>query len=173
MCFSKKKGDELKIAKSPIICYKYFYKMKQLDWHSDRKEELCSPHYTFFWNTYKQYSSNLKKTNIKEFKDSVIYNKSLFSAFLKKPKSPMILDGYLYKCIIPKNSLYLVSINNELVTSNLIITSLERAERNTPEKIKERNEKDSKSKNNINKESYKDSKIKNFYINKKIFIRFK
>ena len=97
---------------------------------------LTHPH--FFWKIGKQYSSGFKNSQIVEFKNSVIYNKNLFSAFLKKPKHPLILDGYLCICIIPKNSLYLVSSNNELVTSNLVIIKIIENGRNTPEGKEER-----------------------------------
>ena len=133
MCFSKKNGDGLKIEENPIICYKYLYKTEQFKKYKNKKDEFVSPFHTFFWKIGKQYSSGFKNSQIVEFKNSVIYNKNLFSAFLKKPKHPLILDGYLCICIIPKNSLYLVSSNNELVTSNLIIVKIIENGRNTSE----------------------------------------
>lgn len=138
MCFSKNKGEELKIAENSIICYKYLYKTKQFEKYKNKKDEFVSPFHTFFWKIGKQYSAGLKNNQITEFKNSVIYNKNLFSAFLKKPKHPIILDGYLCICIIPKNSLYLVSCNNELVTSNLIIVKIVENGRYTEEGTAER-----------------------------------
>ena len=79
MCFSKKNGDGLKIAENPIICYKYLYKTEQFKKYKNKKDEFVSPFHTFFWKIGKQYSSGFKNSQIVEFKNSVIYNKNLFS----------------------------------------------------------------------------------------------
>lgn len=144
MCFSKIGNAWFKKTNKPIVCYKYLYKTSQFkikNWKSSEKYDFISPYYFYGWIHEKKYFSGLTKNDIKLFYKTKTFNNHVFSAFLKKPNHPLILDGYLCKCIIPKNSLYFVSPNNELITNNLIIVGVVKAERNTPEEIRKRNEK--------------------------------
>lgn len=150
--FFKKVVIDLKKAKRPIVCYKDLYKRETLNLESRRHldYDFVSVHYGFLFKRNKKYFSNLTKKQEIEFYKDIFSNKSLFSAYYKVPKTPRFLDTYLCKCIIPKNSLYLISPNNELVADHLIVIGVVRNERNTPEgkeeKLKREAEEENKQK---------------------------
>lgn len=147
--FFKEIGIGLKKAKKPIVCYKSLYKRETLNLKSREHldYDFVSEHYGFLFKRNKKYFSGLTKKEEIEFYKLIFPKGNLFSAYYKEPKTPLFLDTYLCKCIIPKNSLYLVSPKNELVTDHLIVVGVIRNENCTPEGIEARRKRDAEEDN--------------------------
>lgn len=116
MCWVSKRRPKLLIAKKDRVCYKMLTKT------------LRSPHRNY------QYCFDIPNTVI-DLQTEICYDEfrcyrgyhsyaSLEDALLKY-KLLKIFDPsiYLFKCIIPKGSQYLINRWQEIVSSNIIITN--------------------------------------------------
>lgn len=105
-----------KVAKKDIICYKIF--------NLTPEGKLISPYRSmrYDFNTH-YYQTGIKFTFNINFFNSRIYIERGLHSYTYTDSGLLYTDSVLVKCIIPKDSLYLISnLEENIVSDNLIIT---------------------------------------------------